>query len=121
LAVGVAIAILVLAHTIGPKRRGPVKDSAYESGMPLLVDTQRRFHVRFYVVAMLFMLFDVEVVLTWPWAVAFHHAATTGATTALEDGTQVGSGFMLAGMAVFFTLLVFGLVYEWKKGAFQWD
>ena len=116
LALSVAIGMLVVAHAIGPKRHGP-----YESGMPILADTQRRFHVRFYVVAMLFMLFDVEVVFLWPWATAFHHAATTGATIPLENGTQVGSGFMLAGMAVFFTLLLFALVYEWKKGAFEWD
>ena len=121
LALGVAIAILVVAHTIGPKRRGPIKDSPYESGMPILADTQRRFHIRFYVVAILFMLFDVEVVFLWPWATAFHHTATTGATIPLENGSSVGSGFLLAGMAVFFTLLVFGLVYEWKKGAFEWD
>ena len=121
LALSVAIGMLVVAHAIGPRRHGPVKDSSYESGMPILVDTQRRFHVRFYVVAMLFMLFDVEVVFLWPWATAFHHAATTGATIPLENGTQVGSGFMLAGMAVFFTLLLFALVYEWKKGAFEWD
>jgi len=113
--------MLVLAHVIGPKRHGPVKDSAYESGMPVLVDTHRRFHVRFYIVAMLFMLFDVEVIFMWPWAVVFHRAATTGATIPLEHGGAAGKSFLLAGMAVFFALLVFGLLYEWKKGAFQWD
>ena len=113
---------LVAAHVLGPKpRHGPVKDSPYESGMPPVADTQRRFNVRFYVVAVLFLLFDVEVVFLWPWALAFHEAATTGRTIQLENGAMVGKGFLLIGMAIFFSLLVFGLLYEWKKGAFEWD
>ncbi len=113
---------LIAAHVLGPKaRHGPVKDSPYESGMPPVADTQRRFNIRFYVVAVLFLLFDVEVVFLWPWAVAFHDAAVNGTTFPLEDGTMVGKGFLLVGMAMFFTLLVFGLLYEWKRGAFQWD
>ena len=113
--------MLVAAHVLGPKRHGPVKDSPYESGMPVIVDTQRRFNVRFYIVAMLFLLFDVEVVFLWPWAQVFHKAATTGATIPLADGGQAGKGFLLVGMGIFFALLVFGLLYEWKKGAFRWD
>ncbi len=113
--------MLVAAHVLGPKRHGPVKDSPYESGMPVIVDTQRRFNVRFYIVAMLFLLFDVEVVFLWPWAQVFHKAATTGATIPLEYGGLAGKGFLLVGMGIFFALLVFGLLYEWKKGAFRWD
>lgn len=113
---------LIAAHVLGPKpRHGPVKDSAYESGMPPIADTHRRFNIRFYVVAVLFLLFDVEVVFLWPWALAFHKAATTGHTIQLENGTMVGKGFLLIGMGIFFSLLVFGLLYEWKKGAFEWD
>jgi len=117
----VIVAMLVLAHVVGPRRHGPVKDSPYESGMPVSTDARRRFHIRFYIVAMLFMLFDVEVIFMWPWATLFHHAATTGATIPLETGGVAGKGFLLAGMGVFFALLLFGLLYEWKKGAFQWD
>ena len=114
--------MLVAAHVIGPKKHhGPVKDSPYESGMPIIVDTKRRFNVPFYIVAVLFLLFDVEIIFMWPWAKVYHHAATTGATITLEDGTIVGKGFLLVGMAIFFALLVFGLLYEWKKGAFQWE
>ena len=113
--------MLILAHVIGPKRHGPVKDSPYESGMPIHTDARRRFHIRFYIVALLFMLFDVEVIFLWPWATVFHHAATTGATIPLETGGVAGKGFLLVGMGIFFGLLLFGLVYEWKKGAFQWD
>lgn len=121
LVMGAAASMLILAHAIGPKRKGPVKDSAYESGMPLIADTRRRFNIRFYIVAMLFLLFDVEVVFLWPWAVVFHSAATDGATIPLGDGLLAGKGFILAGMAFFLILLVFGLIYEWKKGAFEWD
>lgn len=117
----VIVAMLILAHFVGPSRHGPVKDSPYESGMPVSTDARRRFHIRFYIVAVLFMLFDVEVIFMWPWATVFHHAATTGATIPLETGGVAGKGFLLAGMGVFFALLLFGLLYEWKKGAFQWD
>ena len=117
----VAVGILVVAHGIGPRRRGPVKDSAYESGVPLLADTQRRLHVRFYIVALLFLLFDVEVILMWPWTGVFHYVAANNATIPLEGGFEVGKGFVLLGMGLFFALLVFGLFYEWKKGAFRWD
>lgn len=120
LVLATAIGMLVAAHAIGPKRRGPVKDSPYESGMPAINDTRRRFNIRFYIVAMLFMLFDVEVVFLWPWAMLYHKAATTGATVQM-DGQTYGAGFLLAGMGIFFALLLFGLVYEWKKGAFEWD
>ncbi len=113
--------MLVAAHVVGPRRHGPVKDSPYESGMPTIMDTQRRFNVRFYVVAVLFLLFDVEVVFLWPWAQVFHKAATTGTSYTLESGAVAGSGFLLVGMGIFFALLVFGLLYEWKRGAFEWD
>ena len=113
-------AFLILAHTVGPKRRGPVKDSPYESVVPVVMDTQRRFNVRFYVVAVLFLLFDVEVIFLWPWAQVFYKAATTGAVIPLDGGGLAGKGFLLIGMSIFFGLLVFGLLYEWKKGAFRW-
>ncbi len=121
LATAVAAGMLVVAHVFGPKRHGPIKDSPYESGMPPIMDTKRRFNIRFYIVAMLFMLFDVEVIFMWPWATAFYQAAAEGATMTIPDGTIVGKGFLLAGMGLFFALLVFGLFYEWKRGAFQWD
>ena len=73
------------------------------------------------ILAVLFLLFDVEVVFLWPWAQVFHQAATSGASIPLEGGAVAGKGFLLVGMGIFFSLLVFGLVYEWKKGAFRWD
>ncbi|MFQ5415362.1 MAG: NADH-quinone oxidoreductase subunit A [Phycisphaerae bacterium] len=121
LVLGLVGAMLILAHTVGPKRRGPVKDSPYESGMPVIGDSRRRFRVRFYVVAILFLLLDVELVFLWPWGVAFYRAARHGATYPLVGGGAAGRGFLLVGMLFFFVLLVLGLVYEWKKGAFEWD
>ena len=121
IATGIALAMLILAHVLGPKRHGPVKDSPYESGMPVIADTHRRFNVRFYVVAMLFLLFDVEVVFLWPWVLSLYGAAVRGQTIPLEKGGEAGKGFLLVGMAIFFSLLVFGLFYEWKKGALEWD
>ncbi len=122
-AIGIVAAIgaLIVCYVFGPKRRGPVKDTAYECGVPVLADTQRRLHIRFYLVAVLFMLLDVEVIFLWPWATAFYKAAAENITIPLADGTVVGKGFLAAGMAVFFVLLVFGLLYEWKRGAFRWD
>jgi NADH-quinone oxidoreductase subunit A len=117
----IAVGTLIAAHVVGPRRHGPVKDSPYESGVPLVMDTQRRFNVRFYIVAVLFLLFDVEVVFLWPWAQVFHQSATEGGVIPLEGGGAAGKGFLLIGMGIFFGLLVFGLLYEWKKGAFRWD
>ena len=117
----IAVGMLVVAHVLGPRRHGPVKDSPYESGMPIIIDTERRFHIRFYVVAMLFLLFDVEIIFIWPWVLTFYETAVNGSMITLDDGTQVGKGFLLVGMGIFFSLLLFGLLYEWKKGAFQWD
>ena len=57
----------------------------------------------------------------WPWAQVFHDAAANGAMIPLESGGEVGKGFLLVGMGIFCSLLVFGLLYEWKKGAFRWD
>ncbi len=116
----IAGSMLALAHVVGPRRHGAVKDSPYESGVPVIGDARRRFNVRFYMVAMLFLLFDVEVVFMWPWAGLYHQASTAGLQIPLE-GRFVGKEFLLAGMGVFFMLLLFGLVYEWKKGAFQWE
>lgn len=114
----IGLAILLISHLVGTSRKGEVKDSAYESGMPPIGDARRRFNIRFYLVAMLFLMFDVEIVLLWPWAPVFHDAAV-GENLIGQFG--VGKGFLLAEIAVFFALLLVGYVYAWRKGAFQWD
>jgi len=118
-AVGMALAILVLTHIIGPKRSGAVKQGVYESGMPPVADARRRFNVRFYIVAMLFLLFDVEMIILWPWALAFYEAAA-GVSAAPVD-PLLTKGFLLGGATLFLLLLLVGYVYEWRKGVFRWD
>ncbi len=118
----VVVGQLAVAHILGPtKHHGPVKDRPYESGMPIVGDTHRRFNVRFYLVALLFLLFDVELVFMWPWARVFHHAATTGTGILLDDGMLAGKGFLAVAMGLFFAMLCFGLLYEWRRGALEWD
>ena len=117
-ATGIGLAILLLTHLIGTYRKGEVKDSVYESGMPPVGDARRRFNIRFYVVAILFLIFDVEVVLLWPWTLVFHKAAVQG--QAIGD-PAVGKGFLLVVMGIFVGLLVVGYAYEWRKGVFKWD
>lgn len=119
LAVAMAVAILVLTHIVGPKRHGPRKHDVYESGMPPVADARRRFNVRFYIVALLFLLFDVEVVLLWPWALAYYEAATRPETAVSAD--LATKGFLLGGAGLFLLLLLVGYVYEWRKGVFRWD
>lgn len=90
---------------LGPRRPTHEKESTYESGMPPVSTAHERFPVKFYLVAMLFILFDIEIVFMYPWAVSFH---------ALGD-------FALAAMLLFITTLLVGYVYIVKKGALKWD
>jgi NADH-quinone oxidoreductase subunit A len=89
-------------------RKTPTKLAPYESGMPVLVDARERFSVKFYLVAVLFIIFDVEAVFLIPWAAAFHQL------TPLR-------GFLMLEMVVFMAILVAGYIYVWKRGALEWD
>ena len=127
LAIAMAGSILILTHVVGGRRlfrggsKGLVKDSTYESGVPPVGDARRQFNVRFYVVAILFLLFDVEVLFLWPWAPVFYKSATAASTTVVMNGVELSKGFLLMGMGLFLVLLLVGFVYEWRKGALQWD
>lgn len=108
LVLGLAVGgvIIALSWWLGPKTsREPLHDSPYESGIVPTGDARRRFNVKFYLVAMLFILFDVEIVFLFPWAVLFE---------------ELG-GFGLFSVFLFLLILTIGLVYEWKKGALEWD
>ena len=111
------VVVLVLSHLVGPKRRGPVKDDTYESGMAPIGDARRRFNVRFYVVAMMFLLFDVEIVLLWPWALAWYDVAVRGQPA---EAIGMGPGLAAGALAVFFVILVVGYLYDLGKGVFRW-
>jgi NADH-quinone oxidoreductase subunit A len=132
-AIGITALTILLAHLIGPRRHGPVKDDTYESGMVPVTSARRRFNVRFYLVAVMYLIFGVEVVFLYPWAVMFPRlregltAADAGSAAeaanwaaALADAGY-GPGFVLGAILIFFLLLLVGFVYEWRKGVFQWD
>ena len=113
MALGFGAANLVLTHVIGPTRQGPRKGTVYESGMNPIGDARRRFNVRFYVVAMTFLLFDVEIVFLYPWAVTF--PALGG-----PHGEDLGPMFL--GRVLFFILTsVIAFAYAWRKGVFRYD
>ena len=112
LTIGVLFSLLflVLSRALGPLRETPEKLTTYECGVPTRGSTNVRFYVRFYVVALLFLLFDLEAAFLIPWAVSFRGF--------VEDGLGVQ---MFVAMTVFFGMLVVGLIYEWRKGALEWE
>lgn len=116
------IAIIVASSLITRARPTPVKQEAYESGMPPLGDARERFSVKFYMVAMLFIIFDIETVFMIPWGVAFQRLSCA-VPLAVTGGCPAGqtSFFGLVEMLVFMAILVVGFIYVWKKGALQWD
>ena len=139
-AIGVSGAMMIFAHVLGPKRHGPIKDDTYESGIAPATDARRRFNVRFYLIAVMYVVFGVEVVFLYPWAVLFtqerealtEYVAAEAAGT-LDQASEAalwageltaagyGPGFMLGAILVFFALLAVGFAYEWRKGIFRWD
>lgn len=110
---GFAIANVILSVIIGPSRTGPGKETTYESGMMPVGDTRQRFNVRFYIVAMIFLVFDVEIVFFYPWATIFGPAVQT-------NYAQYGP-LLLGEMIVFVTILLVAYFYAWGKGVFKWD
>jgi len=106
-----AALLIGLSHLAAPRRPTPSKLEPYESGMPPLGDAHERFSVKFYLVAMLFIVFDIETVFLIPWGAIYFASGATGP----------GMGFLLAEMLVFLAVLFVGYVYVWKRGAFEWD
>ena len=116
-----AVMILGLSHYLTRHRPAPVKQEAYESGMPVLGDARERFSVKFYMVAMLFIVFDIETVFMIPWAAYYQQLSC--AVPLVEGVCAAGNVtfFGLGEMLVFVAILLAGYIYVWKKGAFQWD
>lgn len=117
-ALATAGGMLTVGVLLGPKRRGAVKQMPYESGMDPVHDTRRRFDVRFHLVAIAFLIFDVELMFLYPWAVASRNPQ--GVDAAVADGLIPGRGIVFAGVMFFLLLVVAGLVYEWRKGVLRW-
>ena len=103
---------LALTHLLGPKRPTRAKLSVYESGVQPVSDARQRFTIRFDLIAMLFIIFDIEVVFLYPWAVVFKKFSETSETHGL---------FILVEMLVFIGILLLGYIYAWKKGGLTWD
>jgi NADH-quinone oxidoreductase subunit A len=100
-----ALALLGIGSILGPRRPGAEKLSPYECGFEAFEDARMRFDVRYYLVAILFIIFDLEIAFLFPWALVFD-----------ELGTPA-----FVAMVVFLGILVIGFVYEWKKGALEWE
>ncbi len=104
-AAAIGMALLVAPFIVAPSNPDPEKLSAYECGFPAFDDARMRFDVRFYLVAILFIIFDLEVAFLFPWAVAFEEAGLFG----------------FWAMMLFLGVLTIGFIYEWRKGALEWD
>jgi len=118
-AVGVALAVsmVVAGRLFSPKHKTLVKDMPYESGMNPFHDTHRRFDVRFHLVAISFLVFDVELLFLYPWAVATTHPEGLASAAGMTPGLRL---LIFTGALLFLTLLTLGLVYDWRKGVFKW-
>ena len=112
IAIGFAVGNVVISAIIGPRRTGKGKETTYESGMVPIGDTRRRFNVRFYLVAMIFLVFDVEIVFFYPWATLFPEAVATQNPIA---------PLLLGGIMTFTVILLVADFYAWGKGVFRWD
>ena len=116
-----AVMILGLAHLITRARPTPVKQQPYESGMPVLGDARERFSIKFYMVAMLFIVFDIETVFMIPWGAYYRQLSCSVPLVGGACPTGNISFFGLGEMIVFMVILLAGYLYVWKKGALQWD
>jgi NADH-quinone oxidoreductase subunit A len=105
LGVGFAGGSVALSQLLGPRKPTPEKMAPYECGMPAVGDARERQSVKFYLVAMVFLLFDIEIAFLYPWALAFRELGMVGFLQILT----------------FFALLVTGYIYVWRKGAFDWS
>ncbi len=102
---------LLMTHVLGPRREGPTKDIAYESGMNPVGTARKRFNVRFYILAMTFLVFDVEIIFLYPWAVTF----------AKLEPASPESALFLGRIMFFLATSVVAYIYAWRKGVFRWD
>jgi NADH-quinone oxidoreductase subunit A len=109
IAMGLAAGLLTVSYLLGKKVRNRVKDMPYESGIVPTGDARHRFSVKFYLVGMLFILFDIEAIFLYPWVVVY------------RDLSRNGNLFGFMEMLVFVVLILSGFFYIWKKGALDWS
>jgi NADH-quinone oxidoreductase subunit A len=101
----VGVGMLVFSRLVSPRRHYPEKLITYESGITPFMDANQKFSIRYYIIAMLFLIFDIEAVFLYPWAVAFNKIGLYG----------------LVEMVIFITILLVGYIYAWRKGALEWE
>jgi NADH-quinone oxidoreductase subunit A len=122
IAIGFAVTNVAVSIMVGPKRTGPGKETTYESGMMPVGSAHQRFNVKFYIVAMIFLVFDVDIIFMYPWATIFSPEVRAG-----RDASLVGPGgvpfgiLLLIEMGIFILLLLVAYLYAWGKGVFKWD
>jgi NADH-quinone oxidoreductase subunit A len=116
-----AVLMLAVSHFTVRPRPTPVKQTPYESGIPPLGSARDRFSVKFYMVAMLFIIFDIETVFMLPWGAYFRQLSCAEPLVAGACPAGNVSFFGLAEMLVFMAILLVGFIYVWKKGALEWD
>jgi NADH-quinone oxidoreductase subunit A len=131
------VALLVLGKLLNPAKANRVQEMPYESGMDPIHDTRRRFDVRFNLMAIAFLVFDVELLFLYPWAVATrpynmaeatveagqsesHTAAPLGVDAAVAAGAVESRAVVFGGAMMFIALLTLGYIYDWRKGVFRW-
>ncbi len=139
-ALAMSVGMVAIGKVLGPRRTSAAKQMPYESGMDPIHDTRRRFDVRFHVVAIAFLIFDVELLILYPWAaarvnpegiersvavaVAGPDVAAAGSVAALSPDQasefSLQMGIVFGEVVVFISLLALGFVYAWRKGVFEW-
>jgi NADH-quinone oxidoreductase subunit A len=125
-AIVIGASMMVMSHSrfLNPRKATRVKQMPYESGMDPIGDARQRFDVRFYLVAIVFLLFDVELLFLYPWAVA-QWSADPGVVTAAPGMTTAGipaefRGLVFGEILVFIVILAGAFAYAWRKGVFEW-
>ena len=102
---GLALFFIIFSHIMGPRRETPEKLMTYECGIDPIGDARLRFSIKFFIIAIIFLVFDVEVVFLYPWAVLFRKLGVFG----------------FIEMGIFLVILIVGLWYVWKRGALEWE
>ncbi|MBL1218393.1 MAG: NADH-quinone oxidoreductase subunit A [Planctomycetes bacterium] len=111
IAVGFAVLVMIGTHILGPQRTGPEKETTYESGVNPVDTARKRFNVRYYLLAMTFLVFDVEIIFLYPWATTFRQ---------IDADSQLATMFVCR--ILFFLLTsVIAYAYAWRKGVFRFD
>ena len=108
IAVGFAGFVILASHVVGQRKQTATKLSPYECGMPTIGSTLRRMPIKYYIIAMLFLIFEIEIVFLYPWVIIFR--------------SLKGFGFFILGeMLVFVGILIIAYIYVWRKGALEWE